>query len=83
MKEIPGIDAGGNPKNDPFQEFYKTGEPRGTGGFDVEEQKHGLWKRYHPNGQLWDEGRFRHGKKTGTWKMYNEEGVLVSEEEMK
>jgi antitoxin component YwqK of YwqJK toxin-antitoxin module len=27
--------------------FFKTGEPRGTGGFDDEEQKHGVWKRYH------------------------------------
>ena len=33
--------------------FYKTGEPRATGGFDEQEQKHGAWKRYHPNGQLW------------------------------
>jgi antitoxin component YwqK of YwqJK toxin-antitoxin module len=38
--------------------FYKSGEPRGTGGFDDKEQKHGEWTRYHANGQLWDEGRF-------------------------
>lgn len=36
------------------------------GGFDDEEQKHGEWKRYHTAGQLWDEGRFEHGKKKGS-----------------
>ena len=43
--------------------FFKNGEPRGIGGFDDKEQKHDVWKRYHANGQLWDEGRFEHGKK--------------------
>ena len=100
MKDLPGIDEYGNPKNGPFKLFFKngliscqggfdngkksgkwkyflnngqmqssgsfkdgkiigrwkwffkTGEPRGTGGFDDEEQKHGVWKRYHANGQL-------------------------------
>ena len=36
MKDIPGIDENGNPKN---------------GGFDDEEQKHGRWKRYYTNGR--------------------------------
>ena len=44
------------------------------------EQKHGLWKRYHANGQLWDEGRFEHGKKKGVWKVYDESGELLKTE---
>jgi len=56
---------------------------RGTGGFDDEEQKHGVWKRYHPNGQLWDEGRFEHGKKKGTWKVYDESGELLKTQNFK
>ena len=118
MKDIPGIDEDGNPKNGPFKLFfknglvscqgefdngkksgkwkyflnngqmqssgsfkdgkivgrwkwfYKTGEPRGTGGFDDEEQKHGVWKRYHPNGQLWDEG-IRDGYCLHYWARYS------------
>ncbi|MBU15399.1 MAG: hypothetical protein CMQ14_09980 [Gammaproteobacteria bacterium] len=49
---------------------------RATGGLDDEKQKHGVWKRYHANGQLWDEGRFSHSKKVGTWKVFDEAGVL-------
>ena len=51
--------------------------------FDDEGQKHGLWKRYHPNGQLWDEGRFEHGKKKGTWKVYDEAGKLLKTQSFK
>ncbi len=47
------------------------------------DQKHGAWKRYHPNGQLWDEGRFEHGKKKGTWKVYNEAGELLKTQTFK
>jgi antitoxin component YwqK of YwqJK toxin-antitoxin module len=63
--------------------FYKSGEPRGTGGFDDKEQKHGEWTRYHANGQLWDEGRFEHGKKKGTWKVYDETGKLLKTQTFK
>ena len=63
--------------------FYKNGQPRGTGGFDDEERKHGEWKRYHANGQLWDEGRFEHGKKKSTWKVYDEAGELVKTQTFK
>ena len=62
--------------------FFKNGEPRGTGGFDDNEQKHGEWKRYHANGQLWDEGHFEHGKKKGTWKVYDENGEYKDFESM-
>lgn len=48
-----------------------------------EEQKHGIWKRYHANGQLWDEGRFEHGKKKGSWKVYDEAGELIKTQTFK
>jgi len=53
------------------------------GGFDDEEQKHDEWKRYHTAGQLWDEGRFEHGKKKGAWKTYDEAGKLLKEQTFK
>ena len=63
--------------------FYKNGEPRGTGGFDDNELKHGLWTRYHPNGQLWDEGTFEHGKKKGLWEEFDENGEQVKSKTFK
>ena len=41
------------------------------------------WKRYHDNGQLWDEGRFEHGKKKGTWMVYDKKGELLKEQDFK
>ena len=63
--------------------FFKNGEPRGIGGFDDNEQKHGKWIRYHKNGQLWDEGIFEHGKKKGTWVTFDEEGNLLKTQDFK
>jgi antitoxin component YwqK of YwqJK toxin-antitoxin module len=48
-----------------------------TGSLDDDERKTGLWKRYHPNGQLMDEGNFDAGKKVGTWKAYDAQGKLA------
>lgn len=47
-----------------------------TGSF-VEEKKSGLWKRYHPNGELYDEGKFSENQKIGEWRVYDAKGKLV------
>jgi len=46
-----------------------------TGSF-VEERKSGLGKRYHPNGVLYDEGRFADNQKVGEWRIYDARGKL-------
>jgi len=69
MEDISGIDENDNSKKGPFELFFKTGEPRGTGGLGGEEQKHDAWRRYPVNGKLWDEGLFGICKKKGTWKV--------------
>ena len=48
-----------------------------TGSFDAEERKSGVWRRYHPNGALWDEGEYAGGKKVGEWRAWDVEGVLL------
>ncbi len=63
--------------------FFKNGEPRGVGGFGDNEQKHGKWTRFHANGQLWDEGRFDQGNKTGTWTVDDDKGVLLKTQTFK
>ena len=40
------------------------------------EKKTGLWKRYHPNGELYDEGQFANDKKVGEWRAYDAKGKL-------
>ena len=46
-----------------------------TGAFE-NEKKVGVWKRYHPNGALYDEGEYVHDKKIGESKIYDTNGTL-------
>ena len=40
--------------------------------------KNGVFKeRYHPNGSLYDEGRFIDNQKVGEWRVYDSKGKLV------
>jgi antitoxin component YwqK of YwqJK toxin-antitoxin module len=45
MKDIPGIDEDGNPKNGPFKLFFKNGLISCQGEFDNGE-KSGKWKYF-------------------------------------
>jgi antitoxin component YwqK of YwqJK toxin-antitoxin module len=47
-----------------------------TGSFK-DQKRTGTWKRFHPNGALYDEGRFTNDKKTGEWRTYNANGKLT------
>ena len=47
-----------------------------TGSF-VGERKSGVWKRYHPNGALYDEGEFADNKKIGEWRTYDAKAKLI------
>ncbi len=46
----------------------------------VEGLKVGLWRTYHPNGQLKREGAYVLGKKEGTHKEWSDTGILLVEE---
>jgi len=39
----------------------------------------GLWKFYHPNGNLKQIGKYSMGKACGFWRYYNKEGNLLLE----
>ena len=47
-----------------------------TGSF-TEEKKSGIWKRYHPNGALYDEGKFEDNQKVGDWRVCDAKGQLI------
>lgn len=47
-----------------------------TGAFDMEKRT-GIWKRYHENGTLYDEGEYNGEKKVGEWWTFDGDGNLV------
>ncbi|NND80710.1 MAG: hypothetical protein HKN53_12485, partial [Maribacter sp.] len=51
MKDIPGLDEYGNPKNGPFKLFFKNGLISCQGEFN-NGKKSGKWKYFLNNGQM-------------------------------
>jgi antitoxin component YwqK of YwqJK toxin-antitoxin module len=47
-----------------------------TGAFR-DATKAGIWKRYRPNGKLYDEGKYLNNKKVGEWRTDNANGKLA------
>lgn len=43
--------------------------------------RHGLYSRYHRNGNVASEGLYEHGLEQGVWKDYHENGQLAAEGE--
>ena len=75
MKDIPGIDEDGNPKNGPFKLFFKNGLVSCEGEFD-NGKKSGKWKYFLNNGQMQSSGSFKDGKIVGRWKWFYKNGEL-------
>ena len=46
-------------------------------GSFIGEKKSDVWKRYHPNGALYDEGEFASNKKIGEWRTHDAKGKLI------
>ena len=57
MKDILGIDEDGNPKNGPFELFFKNGQISCQGEFD-NGKKSGEWKYFLNNGQMQSSGNY-------------------------
>lgn len=73
MKDIPGIDEDGNPKNGPFKLFFKNGLVSCQGEFD-NGMKSGTWQYFLNNGQLQSSGRFKDGRIVGRWEWFFKTG---------
>lgn len=41
-------------------------------------KQHGIWRSFHPNGQVHEESSFQHGEKHGVWKTFYANGQLRS-----
>ncbi|NKB88770.1 MAG: MBL fold metallo-hydrolase [Acidobacteria bacterium] len=73
MKDIPGIDEDGKPKNGPFKLYFKNGLVSCEGEFE-NGRKSGRWKYFLNNGQMQSSGRFKDGKIVGRWKWFFKTG---------
>ncbi|MGW1884746.1 toxin-antitoxin system YwqK family antitoxin [Streptomyces sp. NPDC001970] len=43
-------------------------------GAFMDGRQHGLWRRWHDNGNVLDEGTYERGKKAGEWVTYGRDG---------
>ena len=64
-------------KHGTWKEYYDH-----TGTIMIEEDyqfgvPHGRYISYHPNGQVFSRGEFRHGLREGAFMIYDEQGVLA------
>jgi hypothetical protein len=73
MKDIPGFDEDGNPKNGPFKLYFKNGLVSCQGEFN-NGKKSGTWKYFLNNGQMQSSGSFKDGKIIGRWKWFFKTG---------
>lgn len=46
--------------------------------YDNNDQKHGIWKYFHPNGVVRLEGTYKHGLENGYFKEYDQNGNLLN-----
>ena len=46
-------------------------------GAFADEKKVGTWQRYHPNGALYDQGKYIDDRKVGEWRSFDAKGTLV------
>lgn len=73
------IDEAGQ-RQGPWKEYYMEGMLRAEGNY-TNNVRTGLWKFYHPNGQLEQIGKYdAKGRGTGNWKWYYDDGTLRRDE---
>lgn len=66
----------------PWKEYYMDGALRAEGTY-TNNLRTGLWKFYHPNGQLEQIGKYdAKGRATGNWKWYYDNGSLRRDENL-
>lgn len=64
-------------------QYYENGQMEYTGTFDPDGRRHGDWKYWYDNGNLWSEGTFEHGDRAGNKKVYWPSGLLRYEGQYK
>jgi antitoxin component YwqK of YwqJK toxin-antitoxin module len=60
--------------NGPYVEYRTGGEKKHSEGNFKDDKRDGVWKYYHPNGQVAKEVNYVDGKLDGQWTQFNEDG---------
>lgn len=58
------------------EKFYEDGQLEYVGGLDEKGARHGTWKYYYNNGQLWSLGEYSHGLMDGKKEVYWPDGTM-------
>ena len=54
--------------------YYPNGQVQMRGGFDKDGERHGPWKSWYDNGNVWSESEFSNGKRHGVNTVYYQNG---------
>lgn len=57
------------------EKFYEDGTKEYIGSFDEKGNRHGEWRYYYPNGNLWSLGEYENGLKHGKKEVYWPDGT--------
>lgn len=60
-----------------FKEYYKNGQLKSTGTFNLYGQKCGVWYSWWEDGTISTKARFQQNKKVGDWYIYDPDGKLT------
>lgn len=58
------------------EKYYEDGKLEYEGAYDKDGLRHGEWKYYYQNGNLWSLGNYEHGQDHGQKKVYWPEGNI-------
>lgn len=70
------IEDGDTKYKEKEEKFYDDGSMEYVGGYDSDGNRHGEWKYYYQNGNLWSLGNYLNGIKTGKKEVYWPTGQL-------
>lgn len=57
--------------------YYIDGKIKEKGYYNMQNDYEGDYKKYHPNGNIMIEGKYKNNKKDGAWFYFNENGKIV------
>lgn len=58
------------------EKFYEDGQIEYEGGLDPKGRRHGTWRYYYTNGQLWSLGEYENGLMEGKKEVYWPDGTM-------
>ena len=68
----------------PFEHYYESGQLKVKTNYNKKgNEEHGLYIKYHENGEIDYKGNYENGKQIGEWEYYYENGNIKSNAHIK